>query len=103
MSSRMLSLSGESPSAFPVLRGPWRCGSLFPVDFGAIWKAAFAYYDPKERLDFSDTGELMQILGLGQIGIKEFNARFLTVEDADTPEKSDLETKISEEKNGARE
>ncbi len=31
-------------------------------DFSAIWKAAFAYYNPKERIDFSDTSELMRIL-----------------------------------------
>ncbi len=44
---------------------------------GPIWKAAFAYYPPSERLDFSDTGELMRILGLGEIGIDEFQERFL--------------------------
>lgn len=45
--------------------------------FSAIWKAAFAYYDPEVRLDFSDTGELMHILGLGEIGYDEFRRRFL--------------------------
>ena len=45
--------------------------------FGAAWKAAFAYYNPKERLDFSDTGELMYILGLGEIGLDEFREKFL--------------------------
>lgn len=45
--------------------------------FGPVWKAAFSYYDPKERLDFSDTGELMKILGLGEIGIDDFRMRFL--------------------------
>jgi len=45
--------------------------------FGPAWKAAFAYYDPKTRLDFSDTGELLHILGLGEIGIAEFRQRYL--------------------------
>ena len=45
--------------------------------FGRIWRAAFAYYDPKVRLDFSDTGELMHILGLGELGTAEFQRRFL--------------------------
>ncbi|MCX7017378.1 MAG: hypothetical protein NTW86_33240 [Candidatus Sumerlaeota bacterium] len=45
--------------------------------FGPVWKAAFAYYDPAKRLDFSDTGELMRILGLGEIGIDEFRSRYL--------------------------
>lgn len=45
--------------------------------FGPAWKAAFAYYNPQQRLDFSDTGELMNILGLGEIGIDQFRERFL--------------------------
>jgi hypothetical protein len=45
--------------------------------FGPVWVAAFEYYDPKDRLDFSDTGELMHILGLGEIGIDGFRKRFL--------------------------
>ena len=45
--------------------------------FGQVWKAAFAYYDPADRLDFSDTGELMHILGLGENGIEAFRKRFL--------------------------
>jgi hypothetical protein len=57
--------------------------------FGAAWKAAFAYYNPKERLDFSDTGELMHILGLGEIGFDEFRKRFLKDADTRTPDKSD--------------
>ncbi len=46
--------------------------------FGPAWKAAFAYYNPEKRLDFSDTGELMHILGLGEIGIEAFQKRFLS-------------------------
>jgi len=45
--------------------------------FGPGWQAAFKYYDPKERLDFSDTGELMHILGLGELSIDEFRTRYL--------------------------
>lgn len=45
--------------------------------FGDSWKAAFEYYAPSSRLDFSDTGELMFILGLGEIGIKEFAKKYL--------------------------
>lgn len=45
--------------------------------YGPWWKAAFAYYPPRERLDFSDTGELMRILGLGELSIDGFRTRFL--------------------------
>jgi CubicO group peptidase (beta-lactamase class C family) len=45
--------------------------------FGPAWDAAFEYYDPRRRLDFSDTGELLSILGLGEVGIDEFGERFL--------------------------
>jgi hypothetical protein len=53
--------------------------------FGAVWEAAFTYYKPEHRLDFSDTGELMHILGLGEIGIDEFRGRFLVDTEEDTP------------------
>ncbi len=55
--------------------------------FGPVWKAAFAYYDPNERLDFSDTGELFRILGLGEIGIDAFRTRFLEVSGSEAPTK----------------
>lgn len=45
--------------------------------FGQIWQAAFEYYDPAERLDFSDTGELMRILGLGELNVEQFRLKFL--------------------------
>ena len=45
--------------------------------FGAVWSAAFEYYEPRRRLDFSDAGELFHILDLGEIGIHEFAERFL--------------------------
>jgi len=46
-------------------------------ELGGCWRAAFAYYPPEVRLDFSDTGELLHIVGLGEIGLDEFRARFL--------------------------
>ena len=46
-------------------------------EYGKIWKAAFAYYNPNERIDFSDTGELMHILGLGEMGLDEFIENYL--------------------------
>lgn len=52
--------------------------------FGKAWQVAFTYYSPRQRLDFSDTGELMHILGLGEMGIDDFRKRFL-----DTSGKSD--------------
>lgn len=51
--------------------------------FGPVWSAAFEYYDPRIRLDFSDTGELLHILGLGEVGIREFGERFLRSEVAE--------------------
>ncbi|MBI1337653.1 MAG: hypothetical protein GC164_11900 [Phycisphaera sp.] len=45
--------------------------------FGPSWKAAFEYYDPRKRLDFSDTGELLHLLGLGEMGIEALRERFL--------------------------
>ena len=44
--------------------------------FGPAWRAAFAYYNPKHRLDFSDTGELMHILGLGEMSVDAFRKRY---------------------------
>ena len=46
-------------------------------ELGDVWKAAFAYYNPKERIDFSDTCELMYILGLGEMNLNEFREKFL--------------------------
>lgn len=53
--------------------------------FGDAWRAAFDYYPPRHRLDFSDTGELMHILGLGKISIDEFRQRFLAKPAATQP------------------
>ena len=49
-------------------------------EFGPVWEAAFAYYDPAERLDFSDTGELLYLFDLDQLSIDEFRERFLAAE-----------------------
>jgi hypothetical protein len=46
-------------------------------EYSNIWKAAFAYYNPNERIDFSDTGELMRILGLGELSLYEFMENYL--------------------------
>ena len=43
--------------------------------FGPYWQAAFSYYP--SIIDFSDTGEVMHMLGLGQVGIDEFRSRYL--------------------------
>jgi hypothetical protein len=53
-----------------------KAATAHPV-FGAAWQAAFEYYPPAQRLDFSDTGELLHILGLGEMGIEDFRQRFL--------------------------
>ena len=45
--------------------------------FDPVWEAAFNYYDPNIRLDFSDTGELLHILGLGEMSVDDFRKRFL--------------------------
>jgi hypothetical protein len=45
--------------------------------FSQAWRAAFDYFSPAQLLDFSDTGELMYILGLVEMGIDEFRIRFL--------------------------
>jgi len=44
--------------------------------FGPGWRAAFAYYPPRQRLDFSDTGELFHIVGLPELDIEAFSKRF---------------------------
>ncbi len=51
-----------------------------PTD-GKAWEAAFEYYSPKQRLDFSDTGELMHILGLGEVTLDAFRERFIAPKD----------------------
>ena len=55
--------------------------------FGPGWRAAFEYYPPGERLDFSDTGELLHILGLGEIGIRSFMERYLLTAEKGAPDK----------------
>jgi hypothetical protein len=50
--------------------------------YGKYWRAAFAYYPPLEprtgHLDFSDTGELTHILGLGEVDVATFRSRYLS-------------------------
>lgn len=55
----------------------FEAAALAHPQFSVMWRAAFEYYPPSERLDFSDTGELMHVLGLGEIGIDGFRTRFL--------------------------
>jgi hypothetical protein len=50
------------------------CGKTI---FGPIWTTALDYCDPQSRLDFSDTGALLHILGRGELRIREFGERFL--------------------------
>lgn len=45
--------------------------------FGPGWQAAFNYYPPRQRLDFSDTGELMHMLNLGEVSISDFAKKYL--------------------------
>ena len=56
---------------------PFEQAALSHPVFGPSWQSAFNYYNPDHRLDFSDTGELMYILGLGEIGIDQFRALYL--------------------------
>jgi len=45
--------------------------------YGKYRKAVFDYYPPSERLDFSDTGELLFILNYGELPVAAFQERFL--------------------------
>lgn len=45
--------------------------------FGAAWAAAFEYYPPSHNLDFSDTGELLHILGFGEMDIDAVREKWL--------------------------
>jgi hypothetical protein len=65
-----------------------KAATAHPV-FGPGWQAAFEYYPPAQRLDFSDTGELLHILGLGELGIEDFRKRFLDDKSKETPNKPD--------------
>jgi len=50
--------------------------------FGKAWRAAFGCYDPNDpnapkiHVDFSDTGELMRILVLGEMDVEGFGKRY---------------------------
>jgi hypothetical protein len=58
-------------------------------NFGTAWRAAFAYYNPEHRLDYSDTGELLHILGLGEMNMENFRQHFLSEKDARSLNRSD--------------
>lgn len=45
-------------------------------EFGAHWQTALDYFQPKTAVDFSDTGILMHILGLGEMDVEAFQERF---------------------------
>jgi hypothetical protein len=45
--------------------------------FKKIWQAAFNYLNPEEKIDFSDTGELLYILRIGPMNIENFRQTFL--------------------------
>lgn len=61
--------------------------------FGPAWRAAFAYYDPDERLDYSDTGELFYILGLGEVSIDDFVTEYLQSADGNAIKSADSDGK----------
>lgn len=70
------------PDANPYLRSfsnnqAFAESAIANPTFGKIWRASFDYFPPAKRLDFSDTGELMHILKLGQINLQDFQTRFL--------------------------
>lgn len=53
---------------------------LNPI-YKKYWKASFKYYPPfakkSGKIDYSDTGELMYILGLDELNIEEFQSIYL--------------------------
>lgn len=44
--------------------------------FGSLWRVAFDYLNPNDKVDFSDTGELIYILNLKVKNIKAFRYMF---------------------------
>jgi len=57
--------------------GAFEATALGHPRLGPAWAAAFDYYPPRERLDFSDTGELLHLLGVGELGFDAFRERYL--------------------------
>jgi hypothetical protein len=54
--------------------------AVLSSQYANAWQAAFNYLDPNDKLDFSDTVELLHIVGIGTDQVKtpdEFAARFL--------------------------
>ena len=56
-----------------------KAATKHPV-FVHMWQTVFSYYNPEKILDFSDTGELMHILGLGEMNIDAFRQRYLAAD-----------------------
>ncbi|MCW9708185.1 hypothetical protein [Fodinibius salsisoli] len=50
--------------------------ALADPTYRTMWEAAFAYLDPTERVDFSDTGELIAILGLDKRDVDAFSNHY---------------------------
>lgn len=46
--------------------------------YGPMWSAAFEYLDPSQRVDFSDTGELLAILGIDRLDVESFADRYFS-------------------------
>ena len=67
--NKYLNIKGGDPAFVSV--------ALAHPNYGKYWKAAFEYYPPTERLDFSDTGELLHILKQGPLSVSDFKQRFL--------------------------
>ncbi len=54
--------------------------TVLSSQYAVAWQSAFAYLDPNDKLDFSDTVELLHIVGVGTDEVKspdEFAARFI--------------------------
>lgn len=59
---------------------PFVDAALSNPTFKKYWTASFKYYPPfakKGSIDYSDSGELMYILGLGQLSVEEFKNIYL--------------------------
>lgn len=48
--------------------------------YGAMWTAAFDYLPPEDKVDFSDTGELLAILNMEKIDVNAFAERYFSDE-----------------------
>lgn len=48
--------------------------------YGEMWTVAFEYLNPEERVDFSDTGELLAILDMEKLNVDAFAKRYFSNE-----------------------